>query len=70
MAGCTLNASKRLLTAADDSLLVTLAMPVGCWVLQVAAVVGENTVEDWTIINLTGDAHPIHLHEVLFEVRH
>jgi FtsP/CotA-like multicopper oxidase with cupredoxin domain len=39
-----------------------MAMP------QVSFVSGVNTTEEWTIINLTPDAHPIHLHEVLFEV--
>jgi FtsP/CotA-like multicopper oxidase with cupredoxin domain len=38
--------------------------------VQVAALVGTDAVEEWTIINLTGDAHPIHMHELLFEVRH
>jgi FtsP/CotA-like multicopper oxidase with cupredoxin domain len=37
--------------------------------VQVAALVGTDAAEEWTIINLTGDAHPIHMHEVLFEVR-
>jgi hypothetical protein len=54
----------------------TMTVPDGCsgpaqcrlLIMQVAAVVGESSVEEWTIINLTGDAHPIHLHEVLFEV--
>lgn len=27
-----------------------------------------NTVEQWNIINLTGDAHPIHLHLVQFQI--
>jgi FtsP/CotA-like multicopper oxidase with cupredoxin domain len=36
---------------------------------QAAANVGLGAVEEWTIINLTGDAHPIHMHEGLFEVR-
>jgi spore coat protein A len=28
----------------------------------------ENAVEDWLLVNTTGDTHPIHLHLVTFEV--
>ncbi|WIA31356.1 hypothetical protein OEZ86_002257 [Tetradesmus obliquus] len=38
------------------------------WMDPVAAVTGTDAVEQWTIINLTGDAHPIHMHKGLFEV--
>jgi FtsP/CotA-like multicopper oxidase with cupredoxin domain len=36
--------------------------------MQVSALAGQGVVEEWTIINLTPDAHPIHIHEVMFEV--
>lgn len=36
--------------------------PVTEWVTM-------NTVEDWTIVNTTGDMHPMHLHLVAFEVQ-
>jgi spore coat protein A len=29
---------------------------------------GVNAVEDWLLVNTTGDTHPIHLHLVTFEV--
>ncbi|KAF6257813.1 hypothetical protein COO60DRAFT_1460964 [Scenedesmus sp. NREL 46B-D3] len=38
------------------------------WMDPVTALTDLNTTEEWTIINLTPDAHPIHIHEVLFEV--
>jgi bilirubin oxidase len=38
------------------------------WSAQVRFVSGVNATEEWTIVNLTPDAHPIHIHEVLFEV--
>jgi FtsP/CotA-like multicopper oxidase with cupredoxin domain len=40
-----------------------------CATLQVSLNADLNATEEWTIINLTPDAHPIHIHEVMFEVR-
>uniref|UniRef100_A0A383VIA1 Plastocyanin-like domain-containing protein n=1 Tax=Tetradesmus obliquus TaxID=3088 RepID=A0A383VIA1_TETOB len=37
------------------------------WMSPVTALTAPNTVEEWTIINLTADAHPIHIHESYFE---
>ncbi|WIA31357.1 hypothetical protein OEZ86_002257 [Tetradesmus obliquus] len=51
----------------DVSKISPPALLVGLCV-QVAAVTGTDAVEQWTIINLTGDAHPIHMHKGLFEV--
>jgi len=37
--------------------------------LQVTTNPKTEVVEDWEIINLTVDAHPIHIHEEYFQVR-
>ncbi|WIA36699.1 hypothetical protein OEZ86_007976 [Tetradesmus obliquus] len=38
------------------------------WMDPVDTITGLNATEEWTIINLTPDAHPIHIHEVMFEI--
>ncbi|WIA16509.1 hypothetical protein OEZ85_013187 [Tetradesmus obliquus] len=38
------------------------------WSAPVLFSSGTNATEEWTMINLTPDAHPIHIHEVFFEV--
>jgi hypothetical protein len=38
--------------------------------LQVTADSPTNAVSVWDIINLSADSHPIHLHNVDFEVSH
>jgi spore coat protein A len=38
------------------------------WKMPVTEKPVLNTVEIWNLINLTGDAHPIHLHMVRFQI--
>ena len=38
------------------------------WVQQVTENPGPGDTEVWEFYNTTGDAHPMHIHEVLFQV--
>lgn len=38
------------------------------WSDPVSTIAAENSVEDWEMINLTVDSHPIHIHETYFQV--
>jgi bilirubin oxidase len=38
------------------------------WSAPITEHVKQNTLEEWTIVNRTADAHPIHLHQTQFKV--
>jgi FtsP/CotA-like multicopper oxidase with cupredoxin domain len=37
------------------------------WSINITEYPEVNATEEWTVINLTGDVHPIHLHLVQFQ---
>ena len=44
-------------------------MPVSLsWDDPVALEIEQGVVEEWEILNLTADAHPIHVHQIMFQV--
>jgi bilirubin oxidase len=44
-----------------------MPMPM-LWMMEVSEDITINEVEEWELYNYTMDAHPIHVHEVMFEV--
>ncbi|WIA31275.1 hypothetical protein OEZ86_002177 [Tetradesmus obliquus] len=66
--GTSGNPAAQFLGTVDSSSPANLLGIKQLWMSPVTALTAPNTVEEWTIINLTADAHPIHIHESYFEV--